>query len=180
MPRRSLPSKKRKLIRSPVRFENQAQPSADWEKSSILICEMAKANEQDQCSGVAQWGQNSKIETIFNLRYIVFKNIETGISKFLSNVSIKNNFMYFEKRSLTKQHQAADQIHGKPFRCAKIKDLCLLYKKLWMPVGLSIRFSSHLSRNHPFKMLAFFRGGGVKNLPNLPTYSSKKLPTVGG
>ena len=25
---------------------------------------------------------------------------------------------------------------------------------------------------------AFSRGGGVKNLPNLPTDSSKKLPTV--
>ena len=70
--------------------------------------------------------------------------------------------MYFEKRSLTKQHQAAVQIRGKSFRCAKIKDLCLLYKKLWLPVGLSIRFSSHLSRNHPFKMLAFFRREGSK------------------
>ena len=29
-------------------------------------------------------------------------------------------------------------------------------------------------RDHPFK------GGGVKNLPNLPTDSSKKLLTVGG
>ena len=35
-------------------------------------------------------------------------------------------------------------------------------------------------RDHPFKTLAFFRGGGVKNLPNLPTDSSKKLLTVGG
>jgi hypothetical protein len=32
--------------------------------------------------------------------------------------------------------------------------------------------------DHPFKTSAFFRGGGVKNLPNLPTDSSKKLPTV--
>ena len=29
-------------------------------------------------------------------------------------------------------------------------------------------------------MSAFFRGGGVKNLPNLPTNSSKKMPTEGG
>ena len=35
-------------------------------------------------------------------------------------------------------------------------------------------------RDHPFKTSAFFRGGGVKNLPNLPMNSSKKLPTVGG
>ena len=34
--------------------------------------------------------------------------------------------------------------------------------------------------DHPFKMLASFRGGGVKNGPNLPTDSSKKLPTGGG
>ena len=88
--------------------------------------------------------------------------------------------MYFEKRSLTKQHQAADQIREKSFRCAKIKDLCLLYKKLWLPVGLSIRFSSHLSRNHSFKMLSFFRGGGVKNWPNLLPDKSKKLPSGGG
>ena len=37
-----------------------------------------------------------------------------------------------------------------------------------------------LLRDHPFKTSAFLRGGGVKNLPNLPTDSSKKLPTVGG
>ena len=34
--------------------------------------------------------------------------------------------------------------------------------------------------DHPFKTSAFFRGGVVKNLPNLPTDSSNKLPTVGG
>ena len=34
-------------------------------------------------------------------------------------------------------------------------------------------------RDHPFKTSAYFRGGGVKNWPNLPTDSSKKLPTVG-
>ena len=35
-------------------------------------------------------------------------------------------------------------------------------------------------RDHPFKMSACLRGGGVKNWPNLPMDSSKKLPTVGG
>ena len=33
--------------------------------------------------------------------------------------------------------------------------------------------------DHPFKTSACPRGGGVINLPNLPTDSSKKLPTVG-
>ena len=35
-------------------------------------------------------------------------------------------------------------------------------------------------RDHPLKTSACLRGGGVKNLPNLPTDSTKKLPTVGG
>ena len=35
-------------------------------------------------------------------------------------------------------------------------------------------------RDHPFKTSAYSRGGGVKNLSNLPMDSSKKLPTVGG
>ena len=35
-------------------------------------------------------------------------------------------------------------------------------------------------RDHPSKTSAFFRGGGVKNLPNLLMDSSKKLTTVGG
>ena len=34
--------------------------------------------------------------------------------------------------------------------------------------------------DHPSKTSALFKGGGVKNLPNLPTDSSKKLPTIGG
>ena len=37
-------------------------------------------------------------------------------------------------------------------------------------------------RYHPFKTSAFFSGGGVKNLPNLPNLpmdSSKKMPTEG-
>ena len=36
-----------------------------------------------------------------------------------------------------------------------------------------------LFRDHPFKTSACSRGRGVKNLPNLPTDSTKKLPTVG-
>ena len=34
--------------------------------------------------------------------------------------------------------------------------------------------------DHPFLTLAFFRGGGVKKLPNLTTDSSKKMPTERG
>ena len=34
--------------------------------------------------------------------------------------------------------------------------------------------------DHPFKMSACSRGEGVKNLPNLQTDSTKKLPMVGG
>ena len=34
--------------------------------------------------------------------------------------------------------------------------------------------------DHPFKTSAFFKGGGVKNLPNLPMDSTKKMPSVGG
>ena len=34
--------------------------------------------------------------------------------------------------------------------------------------------------DHPLMTSAFFSGGGVKNLPNLPMDSSKKLPMVGG
>ena len=37
-----------------------------------------------------------------------------------------------------------------------------------------------LIRDHPFKTSACLRGGGVKNWQNLPTDSSKKLPTEGG
>ena len=44
-----------------------------------------------------------------------------------------------------------------------------------------VRVSGGISiKDHPFKTSACSRGGGVKNLPNLPTDSTKKLPTVGG
>ena len=38
----------------------------------------------------------------------------------------------------------------------------------------------HYTRDLPFETTVCFRGGGVKNLPNLPTDSTIKLPTVGG
>ena len=40
--------------------------------------------------------------------------------------------------------------------------------------------SSIPARDHPFKTSACLRGGGVKNWPNLPTDSSKKMPTERG
>ena len=50
------------------------------------------------------------------------------------------------------------------------------FKELWeWPT-----YYTFLYRDHPFKTSAFFRVGGDKNLPNLPTDSSKKLPKVGG
>ena len=47
------------------------------------------------------------------------------------------------------------------------------YRRTDIPVSTEVR-------DHPFKTSPFFRGRGVKNWPNLPTDSSKKLPTVGG
>ena len=41
-------------------------------------------------------------------------------------------------------------------------------------VKLNWKKKSCLLSYHPFKTLAFFRGGRVKNLSNLPTDSSKK------
>ena len=38
----------------------------------------------------------------------------------------------------------------------------------------------YILRDHPFKTSACPRGGGFKNFPNLPTDSTKKLPTVRG
>ena len=42
-----------------------------------------------------------------------------------------------------------------------------------------LKISAFSIGDHPFKMSAFFKGGGVKNLPNLPMDSSKKLPGLG-
>ena len=42
------------------------------------------------------------------------------------------------------------------------------------------KYTALYTRDHPFKTSAFLMGGGVKNLPNLPTDSSKNLATVGG
>ena len=47
-----------------------------------------------------------------------------------------------------------------------------------MGMGLN-GFNVKQIRDHPFKTLACFRGGGVKRLPNLRKDSTKKLPTVG-
>ena len=49
-----------------------------------------------------------------------------------------------------------------------------------LPKKRTNKFSLITVRDHPFKTSALLRGGGVKNLPYLPTDSSKKLPTVGG
>ena len=43
-----------------------------------------------------------------------------------------------------------------------------------------LTFSLYVIKDHPFKTSACLRGGGVKNWPNLPTDSSKKLTTEGG
>ena len=55
--------------------------------------------------------------------------------------------------------------------------VCLGILLIWGTIVVII--ASGNVRDHPLKMSAFFRGGGVKNLPNLPMDSSKKLPTVG-
>ena len=70
-----------------------------------------------------------------------------------------------------------------------------MVQKSQIKVSLFHSFESHLclnlnmnpqksvrndERDHPFKTSAFFRGRGVKNWPNWPTDSSKKLPTGGG
>ena len=46
--------------------------------------------------------------------------------------------------------------------------------------GASLGLFDGLVRDHPFKTWARLRGGRVKNLPNLPTDSTKKLSTLGG
>ena len=58
-------------------------------------------------------------------------------------------------------------------------------KSLILPVSQDFvsaanAMATYKVRDHPFKTSACSRGGGVKNLPNLPTDSTKKLPTVGG
>ena len=52
---------------------------------------------------------------------------------------------------------------------AKVFYSCSMFKNL-----LNLLGTIHLRRRHALG------GGGVKNLPNLPTDSTKKLPTVGG
>ena len=47
------------------------------------------------------------------------------------------------------------------------------------PLIGNLAYIPHI-RDHPFKMLSVFRGGGVKNMPNLPMDSSIKILTEGG
>ena len=56
------------------------------------------------------------------------------------------------------------------------------FELYWQSIQQYLKSAVHtfLQRDHPFKTSAFFRGRGVKNWPNLPTDSSKKLPTGGG
>ena len=63
----------------------------------------------------------------------------------------------------------------------------LFYVFIKIPIfqGISFSFqpvidSASSVRDHPFKTSACLWGGGVKNLPNLPTDSTKKLTMVGG
>ena len=59
----------------------------------------------------------------------------------------------------------------------------MVWVELCCVVGIyfSEFIGKHFSlRDHPLKTSSFFRGVGVKNLPNLPTDSSKKMPTEGG
>ena len=54
-------------------------------------------------------------------------------------------------------------------------------QNLYKVASKSLCFLCHFRlRDHPFKTSACLRGGEVKNLPNLPTDSTKELPTVGG
>ena len=41
-----------------------------------------------------------------------------------------------------------------------------------------LKISAFSIGDHPFKTSTFFKGGGVKNSPNLPTDSTKKLPIM--
>ena len=66
-----------------------------------------------------------------------------------------------------------------------LKKTTLKYKRegvLWSRRLLKGGLKSLLIRDHPFKTSSFFfgGGGGVKNWPNFPTDSSKRLPTGGG
>ena len=59
---------------------------------------------------------------------------------------------------------------------ARVKLFSIKRRKIENPSNLSM--SNHLKTIHLGGRHSL--GGGVKNLPNLPTDGSKKLPTVGG
>jgi hypothetical protein len=61
---------------------------------------------------------------------------------------------------------------------AESSNTCINIRVKWV-VEYKI-YLHFIAWDYPFKTSAFFRGGGVKNLPNLPTDSCKKLPTDGG
>ena len=80
-------------------------------------------------------------------------------------------------------------------QCTSCLIINLFVNQRWVPCTEEARFKfswlftfQHFScrcrinfnfRDHPFKTAAFFRAEGVKNLPNLSTDSSKRLPMVG-
>ena len=58
---------------------------------------------------------------------------------------------------------------------------CQFKKTRYLCRHCSALFTKRMNfREHPFKTSTCLRGGGVKNLPNLPTDITKKLPMVGG
>ena len=75
-----------------------------------------------------------------------------------------------------------------PFNCKFLKRIRIMFPSPFVVHkdnlgGLDFILQSFLKyyvRDHSFRTSPFLRGGGVKNWPNLPTDSSKKLPTQGG
>ena len=62
-------------------------------------------------------------------------------------------------------------------------NLMIVLRILTLMSIMEVNIESHfvkVLRDHPFKTSAFLRGGGVKNLPNLPTDSSKNCRWQGG
>ena len=75
-------------------------------------------------------------------------------------------------------YQSKFSNHGCPFK---------ILHCVWVPTKkdskccmlIVTNFVDSWLRDHSLKTSACLRGGGVKNLPNLPTDSTKKLPTIG-
>ena len=97
-------------------------------------------------------------EVIFHQALVVPSQLWANI--FCTEIYIGIN-MYLKQMPIIK----SPLIYDPNMSVSKICIGSLLIRPLW---------------DHSFKTSALFRGGGVKNLPNLPTDSSKKLPTVGG